>query len=199
MLARPGGAIAYDVTGNGPLVVCIPGMGELRSSYRYTVPALREAGLRVACMDLRGHGDSDATFDRYDDVAAGEDAVALADHLGASQIVLVGNSMGAGAAVWAAAERPELVAGVALLGPFVRNTPDEPAARPRVPPRDVRALGAARVGVVPAPPLSRGGVRPTSGASERPSRAACADPGMPAPSWPPPAAAINRRSPGWPT
>ena len=126
LLARPGGAIAYDVTGSGPLVVCIPGMGELRSSYRYTVPALRQAGLRVACMDLRGHGDSDATFDRYDDVAAGEDAVALADHLGASQIVLVGNSMGAGAAVWAAAERPELVAGIALLGPFVRNTPMNP-------------------------------------------------------------------------
>ncbi len=126
LLPRPGGAIAYDVTGSGPLVVCIPGMGELRSSYRYTVPALNETGLRVACMDLRGHGDSEATFDRYDDVAAAEDAIALADHLGAEQAVLVGNSMGAGAAVWAAAERPELVAGVALIGPFVRNTPMNP-------------------------------------------------------------------------
>jgi len=34
--------------------------------------------------------------------------------------------MGAGAAVWAAAERPDLVAGIALMGPFVRN----PAANP---------------------------------------------------------------------
>jgi len=34
--------------------------------------------------------------------------------------------MGAGAAVWAAAERPDLVAGIALLGPFVRNAPINP-------------------------------------------------------------------------
>jgi len=121
-LQRPDGRIAYDVSGTGPLVVCLPGMGELRSSYRATVPALVAAGYRVAAMDLRGHGDSDTSFPRYDDVAAGEDALALVEHLG-GPAVLLGNSMGAGAAVWAAAERPELVTGLALLGPFVRNPP----------------------------------------------------------------------------
>jgi len=121
-LQRPDGRIAYDVTGAGPLVVCIPGMGELRSSYRFTVPALVGAGYRVAAMDLRGHGDSDASFDRYDDVAAGQDALALVEHLG-GPAVLLGNSMGAGAAAWAAAERPDLVNGLGLLGPFVRNPP----------------------------------------------------------------------------
>ena len=40
LLDRPEGRIAYDVAGSGPLVVCVPGMGELRSSYRATVPAL---------------------------------------------------------------------------------------------------------------------------------------------------------------
>ena len=34
---------------------------------------------------------------------------------------IVGNSMGAGSAVMAAAERPELVSGLVLVGPFVRN------------------------------------------------------------------------------
>ena len=125
MLERAEGRLAYDVTGDGPLVVCLPGMGELRSSYRYTVPALTVAGYRVATMDLRGHGDSDATFSRYDDVAAGQDALALIDHLG-GPAVLVGNSMAAGASVWAAAEDPSAVAGLALLGPFVRNTPTNP-------------------------------------------------------------------------
>jgi pimeloyl-ACP methyl ester carboxylesterase len=120
MLDRPGGRIGYEVAGDGPLIVCIPGMGELRSSYRFLVPALAEAGFRVAAMDLRGHGDSDATFDRYDDVAAGQDALALVDHLG-GPAVLVGNSMGAGAAVWAAAERPDAVSSLVLLGPFVHN------------------------------------------------------------------------------
>src|SRR5947209_4861047 len=122
LLDRPEGRIAYEVTGTGPLVVCVPGMGELRSSYRSTVPALVAAGFSVATMDLRGHGDSDATFASYDDVAAGGDVVALVEHLG-GPAVLLGNSMGAGAAAWAAAERPDLVAGLVLLGAFLRNPP----------------------------------------------------------------------------
>ena len=125
MLDRPGGRIAYDVRGDGPLVVCVPGMGELRSVYRFTVPALAAAGLRAATMDLRGHGDSDATFTSYDDVAAGSDVLALIDHLGGPAVV-IGNSMGAGAGVWAAAERPGQVAGLALVGPFVRNPKTSP-------------------------------------------------------------------------
>ncbi len=124
-LDRPEGRIAYDVDGAGPLVVCLPGMGELRSSYRHTRPALVRAGFRVATMDLRGHGDSDSTFTDYDDVAAGIDALALVDHLG-GPAVLIGNSMGAGAVVWAAVEDPQRVSGLVLIGPFVRNVPMNP-------------------------------------------------------------------------
>ena len=125
MLDRPGGRVAFEVSGEGPRIVCVPGMGELRSSFRYALPALDEAGFRAAAMDLRGHGDSDATFDTYDDVAAGQDTLALIDHLGGPAIVM-GNSMGAGAAVWAAAEQPRAISGLALLGPFVRDTPANP-------------------------------------------------------------------------
>ena len=121
-LARPEGRIAYDVTGEGPLVVCAPGLGDLRSVYRFLTPGLVEAGYRVATMDLRGHGDSDATFTSYDDVAAGTDLVALAEHLGGPAI-LVGNSMAAGAAVWATAERPDLVRGLVLIGPNLSDIP----------------------------------------------------------------------------
>jgi pimeloyl-ACP methyl ester carboxylesterase len=103
-------------------------MGELRSSYRRTVPALVAAGFSVATVDLRGHGDSDATFTAYDDVAAGSDVVALLEHL-EGPAVLLGNSMGAGAAAWAAAERPDLVAGLVLLGAFVRNPPTSALTR----------------------------------------------------------------------
>ena len=120
-LDRSGGRIAYEVMGDGPLVVCVPGMGDLRSVYRFLGPALREAGFRVAMMDLRGHGDSDAGFAAYDDVAAGTDIVALVERLGGPAVV-VGNSMGAGAAVWAAAQAPRDVVGLVLIGPFVRNT-----------------------------------------------------------------------------
>ena len=122
-LQRPDGRIAYDLRGDGPLVVCIPGMGDLRRVYRVLAPALAEAGYRVATMDLRGHGDSDATFGAYDDVAAGEDVLALIEHLDAAPAAVIGSSMGAGAAAWAAAQDPTAVAAIALLGPFVRNPP----------------------------------------------------------------------------
>lgn len=127
-LDRPGGRIAFDVAGDGPLVVLVPGMGDLRSVYRFLAPALVDAGYRVATMDLRGHGDSDATFDAYDDVALGTDLVALVHHLG-GPAVLVGNSMGAGGAAWAAAESPDQVTGLVLVGPFVRDVPVGRAAK----------------------------------------------------------------------
>lgn len=124
-LHRGAGRLAYEVRGDGPLVVCIPGMGDLRSTFDELMDALVAAGYRAAAFDLRGHGDSDTGFDSFDDVAAGSDALALVEHLD-GPAVLVGNSMGAGGAVWAAAERPDLVRGLALLGPFVRNPPQSP-------------------------------------------------------------------------
>lgn len=124
-LDRPDGRIAYDVAGAGPLVVCVPGMGDVRSVYRFLAPALAAGGFRVATMDLRGHGDSDTSFATYDDVAAGQDLLALVAELG-GPAVLVGNSMGAGAAAWAAAEDPAAVAGLVLIGPFVRQVPINP-------------------------------------------------------------------------
>ncbi len=86
-LQRPEGRVAYDVRGEGPLVVCLPGMGDVRFSYRVLAAELAAGGCTVATMDLRGHGDSDTTFSRYDDVAAGEDAEGEADvaHAGQAQ------------------------------------------------------------------------------------------------------------------
>jgi pimeloyl-ACP methyl ester carboxylesterase len=128
-LDRPEGRVAYELHGeHGPLVLCAPGMGDLRQTYRHLVPRLLGQGCRVAVLDLRGHGDSDATFTRYDNVALGTDLLALVDELG-GPAVLVGSSMAAGAAVWAAAEAPERVAGIALLGPFVRDPEVGPVSR----------------------------------------------------------------------
>jgi pimeloyl-ACP methyl ester carboxylesterase len=74
----------------------------------------------VACTDLRGHGDSDTTFTSYGDEETAGDVLALIGELGGPAVV-VGNSMGAGSAVLAAAQRPGLVCGLVLVGPFVRN------------------------------------------------------------------------------
>jgi pimeloyl-ACP methyl ester carboxylesterase len=127
-LARPEGRIAYTVGGTGPLVVAAPGMGDLRSSYRELVAPLLAAGYRVAVMDLRGHGSSDTTFHTHGDVATGHDLLALIGELGEPATVL-GNSMGAAAAAWAAAENPRAIAGLVLYGPFLRETPSSPFVR----------------------------------------------------------------------
>jgi pimeloyl-ACP methyl ester carboxylesterase len=119
-LARLGGRVAYDVGGDGPLVVLVPGMGDLRGAYRFLAPALRAAGYTVACTDLRGHGDSDATFASYGDAETAGDIAALIEELGGSAAV-IGNSMGAGAGALVAAEQPHLVGGLVLVGPFVRD------------------------------------------------------------------------------
>jgi pimeloyl-ACP methyl ester carboxylesterase len=120
-LGRPGqGNIAYDIQGTGPLVLLVPGMGDLRSAYRFLTPALLAAGYTVATTDLRGHGDSDSSFTSYGDVATAGDIEALLVELG-QPAVIVGNSMSAGSAVIVAAEHPELVDGLVLVGPFVRR------------------------------------------------------------------------------
>ncbi|MEY2849203.1 MAG: hypothetical protein RI885_1870 [Actinomycetota bacterium] len=120
-LTRPQqGRIAFDVSGSGPLVLLVPGMGDLRSTYRFLAPALVTAGYTVATADLRGHGESDTSFTDYGDVATAGDIEALIRELG-GPAVIVGNSMAAGAAVLVAAEHPHLVDGLVLVGPFVRE------------------------------------------------------------------------------
>ncbi|MFI6579005.1 alpha/beta fold hydrolase [Nocardiopsis sp. NPDC050513] len=126
-LRRPQGRIAYDLHGadnDGPLVVCVPGMFDHRASFRFVGSALAEHGFRVAAMDLRGHGDSDAAFDDHTNRAAATDAIALAEELGGTDVIMVGNSLGGAAVTIAARERPDLVAGIALLAPFLRNEGD---------------------------------------------------------------------------
>ena len=122
LLDRPEGRVAYTVEGpaDGPLVVLVPGMGDLRGTWRDLVAPLVAAGYRTAVTDLRGHGDSDTTFRTHGDLATGSDVIALVEHLG-GPAVLVGSSMGAASVAWAAAERPDLVAGLLLSGPLLRN------------------------------------------------------------------------------
>ena len=125
-LDRPGGRIAFSDTGTGPLLLAVPGMGDLRSVYDGLTADIVARGFRVVAMDVRGHGDSDATFSEYGDEPTASDLVALLELLG-EPAVLVGNSFGGSAAVIAAAERPDLVRGLVLLSPFLR----EPASAGR--------------------------------------------------------------------
>ncbi len=122
-LDRPDGRIAFDDRGAGPLVVMVPGLGDLRGEYRFLAPRIAAAGYRVVTMDLRGHGESSTGWSDYSTSSVGGDVAALVAHLAGGPAIAVGTSLGAGAAVVAAATSPQNIAGLILIGPFVRDVP----------------------------------------------------------------------------
>ncbi len=123
-LDRPHGRLSYDDNEvDGPLVVAAPGMGDLRQVYRHIRQPLADAGIRFVTMDLRGMGESTTDWTDLNDEAVASDFLALVEHLDAGPAVLVGNSLSAASAVIAATDAPDRVAGIALLGPFVREVP----------------------------------------------------------------------------
>jgi len=118
---RQEGRIAYsDYGGDGELVLMLPGMGALRSEYRFLAPELSEVGYRAVTADLRGHGGSSVPWFDYDIPSTGGDILALIEHLDAGPAHVVGTSFAAGSAVWAAAEAPESVLSLVLISAFVR-------------------------------------------------------------------------------
>jgi pimeloyl-ACP methyl ester carboxylesterase len=114
-----GGQIAYEVTGEGPLVVLSHGMGDTRASYRFLAPLITAAGYRVASVDLRGHGESSPSWDSYTRTDTAGDLAAVIGELG-GPAVIVGQSFSGGSATIAAATRPELVKAVVEIDPFTR-------------------------------------------------------------------------------
>jgi len=119
-LELDGGQIAYDVTGEGPLVVLAHGMGENRHSYDEVAASLVASGHRVARLDLRGHGESSLDWTSYTRTDAAHDIIALIRALGGPAIV-VGHSFSGGSATIAAALAPELVTGIVELEPFTKE------------------------------------------------------------------------------
>jgi len=136
-LTTDAGRIAYDSAGAGPLVVCLSGMGDTRSTWRHLRPLLVDAGHRVVTMDLRGTGETSAVWDDYSPEAIGADLLALLTHLDAGPATLITNSYTGATAVWAAATAPAAFSALVLCDPFARVMP---------PPNAVMKLAMAAVG-----------------------------------------------------
>lgn len=121
-------ALAYDDTGGeGPLVVLLPGAGDIRSGYRELGARLAAEGWRVVTADLPGHGDS-PTRPSYGVAETAAALVDLIDHLDAGPAVVVGNSFSPAAAVWAATDHPEKVRALVAISPHM-EADDSFAAR----------------------------------------------------------------------
>lgn len=173
--------MAYTVDGpaDGRLVVLVPGMGDLRATWRELVGPLVGAGYRVVTTDLRGQGDSGTTFRTHGDVATAGDVLALVDALGGGArrpAVLVGSSMGAGAVAYAAAERPDAVGALVMTGPFLRDQPGASAGRLLYPVLFARPWGARVWADYYRKTLSRGRRAPWLDEHVQAIRAAMGDP-----------------------
>jgi pimeloyl-ACP methyl ester carboxylesterase len=114
-----GGRIAYEVTGQGPLVVLSHGIGDRRQVYRFLAPKLAAAGFRVAAVDMRGHGESSVGWDSITRTDVAGDLIALIRHLGGPAFI-VGHSLSGGAATIAAAKEPGLISGIVEINPFTK-------------------------------------------------------------------------------
>jgi pimeloyl-ACP methyl ester carboxylesterase len=121
-LTRANGRIAYDVSGpaDGRLLVLAPGMGDVRSAFRFLTPLLVEAGYRVVTCDVRGQGESSVPWSEYGCRVTGEDLLELVWHLG-GKAVLVGHSSSASSVIWAAAQAPEAITGLVVMSPFLHR------------------------------------------------------------------------------
>ncbi|WP_315837609.1 alpha/beta hydrolase [Bradyrhizobium prioriisuperbiae] len=114
------GRIAFDVIGQGPLVVLSHGMGDNRSAYRFLAPLIAHAGYRVASVDLRGHGKSSIGWASYTHADSASDLIEVIRKLDGGPATIVGQSFSGGVATIAAAKNPDLVNAIVEICPFTR-------------------------------------------------------------------------------
>lgn len=103
-------------TGAGPLTLLVHGFPECWWTWRHVIPALAQAGHRVAALDLRGFGGSDRPPSGYDLVTLAQDLAAVVRSLGHERAVVVGAGLG-GQIAWALPSlAPDLTTAIVPVG-----------------------------------------------------------------------------------
>ncbi|MGD0553860.1 MAG: alpha/beta hydrolase [Streptosporangiaceae bacterium] len=114
--APDGVQVYYEVNGSGPAVAFVHGSGGHHAAWWQQVVALRDE-YSVITLDLRGFGRTHWT-DEHDARSFPGDIIAVLDAVaadgGPDRAVLLGQSIGAAAALRAALNRPDRAAGVIL-------------------------------------------------------------------------------------
>ena len=120
---RHGGQrLAYSSYGEGPRVtVLLHGLLFSRYMHDALARALAERGHRVVTLDLLGHGESDRPPDmwRYSMTEFGREVVALLDHLGVDEAVVLGTSLGANTTLEVASLAPDRLRGMVIEMPVL--------------------------------------------------------------------------------
>jgi len=117
-----GQRLAYTEYGSGPrLTILLHGLLFNQRMHETLAQALAAREQRVVTLDLLGHGDSDRPREkwRYSMPAFGAQVIALLDHLGEDDAVVMGTSLGANVALEAAAGAPDRVRGMVIEMPVL--------------------------------------------------------------------------------
>ena len=115
----------YDVSGDGPWLILIHGVGSSRRSWDGVVERLD--GFRALRYDLRGHGESGKPAGPYSLDGFVADLAALLDHLGIDAGHVVGFSLGGLIAQGFVLAHPGRVDKLALVSTVAGRTEDERA------------------------------------------------------------------------
>jgi pimeloyl-ACP methyl ester carboxylesterase len=115
MLDVPGGALNFEVRGEGPPVLLIHGTGGTHTTWSDSFDRLAEQHRTIA-YDRRGYGRSNRSR-TVDYGVHARDAAALLDHLDARPATVVGHSSGGVVALGLALAEPSAVESLVLLEP----------------------------------------------------------------------------------
>lgn len=107
-LPHDGGHIRYSLSGQGPAVLLIHGLGSCADDWLPQVQAL-SAHYTVIAPDLRGHGASSPASGSLPVTQHAADMVALLEHEGIDKVHLVGLSMGGAVTFQLALDQPQRV------------------------------------------------------------------------------------------
>jgi pimeloyl-ACP methyl ester carboxylesterase len=109
-----GAEIYYEVHGEGPAVLFVHGSGGHHAAWWQQTPYFTKRNYSVVTLDLRGFGRSTSELEEYDSLEFPGDILAVLEDAGIDKAVLVGQSIGASAALKVAVRHPERSAGVVL-------------------------------------------------------------------------------------
>src|SRR5512138_204405 len=98
----------YEVSGEGPALVFIHGLGSSTRDWEYQIPEFSKQ-YQVIAVDLRGHGQSDKPEGPYTIPMFAADLAALLRALNVSSAHIVGISLGGGVAFQFALDYPAMV------------------------------------------------------------------------------------------
>lgn len=118
-VSRPGAddpvILCCEDAGDGPPIVCVPGLGDVNWVWRKIIPAFSGAH-RVVAVEPRGHGRSSSPRGKYALSDMASDLWEAAARLGVERPVLIGDGLGARTALLLAMERPDWPAALVLIG-----------------------------------------------------------------------------------